>query len=1112
MPNHQLHLDIAWLSIEKAAVLGLPPRFPELSELGPARSRIRQRLARNAARILADTPISEIHRRLLGTMPASGEVTVNLEPPERGSDRCVFSAWRTTAPLRFHYVFWDHGAEAVVACVPVLDIEVVCRRREDLPRLLQSEILFALRRSGLGISLEYVCRLDRYKSIRIERLPMEVEIKTPKQLAQTERDRTKRVLPEVATNLCRGAGAPVVEVEPLLERLGDYLAGNQRSSVLLVGPSGVGKTALVSELARRRAHFGLATRPFWSTSGARLVAGMVGFSMWQDRCQAVCREAGKTGSVVHLGNLMELADVGKCSASDQGVADFLRPFIERGELLAIAECTPEQQTILHRDMPGLLQAFSQIEVRPPSDRQGLAILEKLARVWSRPRRLTVTGDAVNTLDRLHRRYATYSVYPGRPLRFLRGLLESAPEDSTVDASLVTAAFSRETGLPRVLLDQRQPLDPDTVRGWLGERLIGQDAAIDVVIDLLASVKANLTRPDRPIASLMFIGPTGVGKTEMAKCLAEFLFQDRQRLIRMDMSEYADSISVERLIGGAWGSEGVLTARVRQQPFAIVLFDEFEKAHPSFFDLLLQVLGEGRLTDGSGRLADFRSTVVVMTSNLGSESFGRQRVGFDDRNRSARGAEQHFLRQVELSVRPEFFNRIDRVVPFLPLSETALEKIARRQLELLHRREGICRRDLELHFTDALVGEIVRLGYDPRYGARPIQRAIDRHLLTPLADAVNAYPAEVPLRATIDAVDRQVRVRAKALAERDSRELTDVRQRASRLACSVADLRREAFRLRESHVILGFQNRLHRRESIETRRRNKARRAAALGRHVLPPDPALIVEIETLRNEIGRANRLAESFAELEECALVEYYAGRWTAVAELEHDLSQLRSRLEATYLDLFARCDLAPDRVTIVVYGQSSHRMLELARAYFDLAHGRQYEVSLYPILPRVDPVPAERGWFLLGAQHSRIEKPGRQTHGTRLMAKKESEWGSLPAESNRRVVGLGLEIHGPLAKLLLEPESGLHVFGAGAGRVRCLVDTTPVPLIEYQPPSKIDTPGGLRDRAVRRIYCDQSESIEDKRLGRRLFWKGKQLAGALESLIAEYLFVRAKEWAGEN
>src|SRR6185437_8343903 len=188
----------------------------------------------------------------------------------------------------------------------------------------------------------------------------------------------------------------------------------------------------------------------------------------------------------------------------------------------------------------------------------------------------------------HRRYATYSAYPGRPLRFLENLIKDRPETEILGAAEVIAAFSRETGLPQFMLDPEAPLDLTAARQWFAERVIGQERAVDLVADLLAMVKAALTRPRRPIASLLFIGPTGVGKTELAKALAEYFFGDRNRLTRFDMSEFATPMAVDRLVGGAFGAEGLLTAKVREQPFSVILFDEFEKAHWSFFDLLLQV--------------------------------------------------------------------------------------------------------------------------------------------------------------------------------------------------------------------------------------------------------------------------------------------------------------------------------------------------------------------------------------------------------------------------------------------------------------------------------------------------------------------------------------------
>ncbi len=357
--------------------------------------------------------------------------------------------------------------------------------------------------------------------------------------------------------------------------------------------------------------------------------------------------------MVHLGPLVELLEVGKSEHNSSGIATFLRPAVARGELLCIAECTPEQFPLIEKQDPQLLDAFRHIAVEEPDTKTGRVILASYARDNANR---TTEPAALAAIDRLHRRYATYSAYPGRPLRFLDNLLRDGAQDAPIAEDEVYDGFTRETGLPRAIIDPAVPLDLAATHDWFAARVIGQPDAVGLVTDLLATVKAGLTRPNRPIASLLFIGPTGVGKTEMAKAVAEFLFGSKDRLTRFDMSEYADPVAVRRLVGGAFGSEGLLTAKVREQPFSVVLLDEVEKADGSFFDLLLQALGEARLTDAGGRLADFRNTVVILTSNLGAESFRRGSTGFVSGNVGRAESQEHFARAVEQFLRPEMFNR------------------------------------------------------------------------------------------------------------------------------------------------------------------------------------------------------------------------------------------------------------------------------------------------------------------------------------------------------------------------------------------------------------------------------------------------------------------------
>ncbi len=586
---------------------------------------------------------------------------------------------------------------------------------------------------------------------------------------------------------------PAFEVEALVEQLADLLTGRSPRSVLLVGPSGVGKTAAIGELVRRRQAHRLGSTPVWSTSGSRLIAGVSGFGMWQERCQRLCKEAARDGAILHLGNLVELMEVGRVDGSP-GIVGFLKTPLSRGDLLAIVECTLEQLAVVERQDPHLLELFQLLKVEEPDTEAGMRIYRQVAAAEGCPETILAAG-GLEAIDRLHRRYATFSAVPGRPVRFLRNLLQDRLAEQRIGPGEVIAAFSRETGLPLAMLDPQVPLDLSTARSWFAARLIGQDRAVDLVTDLLATVKAMLTRPRRPIASLLFIGPTGVGKTEMAKALAEYFFGDRNRLTRFDMSEFANTTAVERLVGGTFAAEGLLTAKVREQPFSVLLFDEFEKAHPAFFDLLLQVLGDGRLTDTAGRLGDFSNTIVIMTSNLGAESFNRGTFGLT-RGDAYPDPEPHFTAEVRSFVRPELFNRIDRIVPFLPLDADSILRIAERELTLVEQRDGFKLRGLSMAVSSAARQHLAGRGYDIRYGARPLKRVIERQLLAPLAEALNRYSTDIQLEANITTAQAELTVNVRAKIDASGKTASAVASGTSAAAAADAcsALRRDMQRL------------------------------------------------------------------------------------------------------------------------------------------------------------------------------------------------------------------------------------------------------------------------------------------------------------------------------
>ncbi|MFW5967398.1 MAG: AAA family ATPase, partial [Persicimonas sp.] len=361
----------------------------------------------------------------------------------------------------------------------------------------------------------------------------------------------------------------------------------------------------------------------------------------------------------------------------------------------------------------------------------------LVRALEAQRRVRFTPDAVESILRLSGRFLRQEAFPGKAVRLTRQCFAQAVRHSSdephaevrVEPERVVRVMRRQTGLPERLLTPGDGRTADQVRKSFERRVFGQPAAADAVESLVVATEQGVARTDRPLSSFLLIGPSGVGKTETAKALAVELFGGRDRLVRFDMSEFSEASAASRLIGTPQDPDGELTGRVRIQPYCVLLFDEIEKAHSSVLDLLLQLLDDGRLTDTAGRTVDFCNTVVLMTSNLGADDEERW-VGFTERDQQDRRL--HYQRAAEEFFRPEFFNRIDRVIPYQPLTVDTLRRIARRTLRELLERRGLRHSqvmvDVDRRLVEHLVGGVV----DRRYGARTLAHRIEQRLITPLA--------------------------------------------------------------------------------------------------------------------------------------------------------------------------------------------------------------------------------------------------------------------------------------------------------------------------------------------------------------------------------------------
>jgi ATP-dependent Clp protease ATP-binding subunit ClpC len=1076
---------------------------PDLSRLAANRERAVDALRRNLDDLLPRLPPGELYRRRLGTTATPRWVVLALDPPRK------LEAWRDPVKLRFPAVVWEHGKEAALARVPALDIEVIAPDLAELDKLLEKEILAALRREGHSKDLESLARVQRTLKFKIEWQTLDVKLPSLKQRAQREEDESGEekpsVLKQVATLLDPDRLAPALEVDATVEQIADALTAARPQSVLLVGPSGVGKSAAVRELVRRRADFHLGATPFYQTSGARIVAGQCGFGMWQERCTDLVRECAKKRAVLHLGSLVELMEVGKSEYNQTGLAGFLRPAIARGELLCVAECTPEQLPMIEREDPQLVDAFRQLKVEEPDARRGRIILDRYANDGRKDVR-GVGPAAIDAIDRLHRRYATYSAFPGRPLRFLANLRRDGDREVPATAADVLAAFTRETGLPRVLLDPNVPFDVAATRDWFGRRVIGQSEAVDLVVDLLATVKAGLTRPNRPIASLLFIGPTGVGKTEMAKALAEFLFGSKDRLTRFDMSEYADPLAVARLAGSAFGGEGLLTAKVREQPFCVLLLDEFEKAHPSFFDLLLQVLGEARLTDAGGRLADFRNAVIILTSNLGAESYQAGHPGFRKSDRDAAEAKEHFVREVERFLRPEMFNRLDRLVPFAPLDAAKIQHIARREWDKVLARDGVRFRGVKVAAADGVVPHLAEAGFDPRYGARPLKRAIERELLAPVAHQMNRYSAELALDVTVGLAGgklaatvkpRQVGGRAVAAVQLTGTEAERAR--------GVIRLRRLHQLLEQSSAVRDLENELYQLEQVERHMAVKQLKQ----KPVSAWEQSQLARLGRLREVGSEIRRQRAEASALEDAALVAFQQQTPPDPA-LAARQAKLAADWDALLLLIYRRGKPDTGRLTLGLFSEDKDRLFAQAEAYATIARGRGLAVTAvqYLVATQTDPKPfkspeppKEEGELVRGWQKDFLVEL-RKGEPLRIVLQRKPLDVPFGRDALRpSAVGVALHLAGPEAVLRFAGEAGLHQFqvlsNTDGASPDLLVEAEGGPLENYLPPEKVERRGGIGAQPPRRVYSVEKQRITDAKHETATAWEG-DLLGPLTELTA--------------
>ena len=545
---------------------------------------------------------------------------------------------------------------------------------------------------------------------------------------------------------------PLVGREDEIQRVIQILGRRRKNNPMLVGDPGVGKSAIVEGIAIKIVNGDippvLADKRLISLDLGSIVAGTKYRGDFEKRLKNIINEVAASPDVIlFIDEFHTIVGAGGASGS-LDAANMLKPALARGDIQCIGATTMDEfRKIVEKD-GALDRRFQKIVVERTDIPHSISILSRLKTNYEKHHNVVYTDEAIEACVRMSERYITDRCLPDKAIDAMdeagsKVRLKNPKKTGYVTAEDVAEVISKMTGIPSGRVAENEGSRLLKMRDILQKRIIGQDEAIDKVVRAIQRNRAGIKDPGKPIGTFLFFGPTGVGKTQLAKSLAEYLFDSEDNMIRLDMSEYMEKFNVSRLIGappGYVGFEegGQLSERVRRKPYCVVLLDEIEKAHPDVFNLLLQVMDEGRLTDSTGRTVSFRNTIVIMTSNVGSrelEEYGSG-VGFNTSSRNVTGSRKSVVEKaVRKAFPPEFINRVDEQVFFSSLSKEDLEKII--DIELKGLKSRVKEAGYELTVTAGAKRFVAEAGYDPSYGARPLKRAVQKLIEDPVSEQIIA---------------------------------------------------------------------------------------------------------------------------------------------------------------------------------------------------------------------------------------------------------------------------------------------------------------------------------------------------------------------------------------
>ncbi|MGL4796503.1 MAG: ATP-dependent Clp protease ATP-binding subunit [Paraclostridium sp.] len=654
----------------------------------------------------------------------------------------------------------------------ILELATIFANKLKSTYIGTEHILLAIIQEGEGVAARilYQSRVDETLLVQsiVSLMGVEYELKNEVKKKEVQQPKKKNklnipTLEKYGRNLTQYTAEnkidPVIGREKEIQRVIQILSRRTKNNPVLIGDPGVGKTAIAEGLAYKIESEDvpevLKGRILYTLDIGSMLAGAKYRGEFEERIKKVVDEVVNSPEILlFIDEIHTIVGAGATGENTMDASNILKPSLSRGDIQVVGATTIEEYRKHIEKDTALERRFQPVLVEEPTKEDTLRILEGLREKYENHHKVKITDDALKSAIDLSIRYITDRYLPDKAIdvideaasRVRIKLKGDKNQIIVVDSEIIAEVVGLWTGVPISKIVEAEADKLLRLEDILHDRVVGQDQAVKSIAKAIRRSRAGLKDPNRPIGSFLFLGPTGVGKTELSKALAEVQFGDENQIIRIDMSEYMEKHAVSRLIGAPPGyighdEGGQLTEKVRRNPYSVVLFDEIEKAHNDVFNILLQILDEGRLTDSKGKTIDFKNTIIIMTSNVGATTISKQKIlGFSTTS-SIDTAEktnyekmrENIMTELKSKFRPEFLNRIDDTIVFHSLNQGNLSEIVKIMSKRLV--ERLKAMNIDLDISDEATIFIAEVGLDLEYGARPLKRAIQKELEDSLSEEI-----------------------------------------------------------------------------------------------------------------------------------------------------------------------------------------------------------------------------------------------------------------------------------------------------------------------------------------------------------------------------------------